>query len=424
MKPLQVSDAAAGRAGKCPHCKGAIQVPLASVPAAPAAITSSPAPMAPAPAAAWPAAASAGPADGGFAKAKSPWPLVGAAVGGGSLVVLAVLLIVLFFAGGSGGSGVFRGFSVDPMLFLPDNTQGIAVIRVDEFLNSNAYKELKAASKDVLPAGGPVNPGDIEKSAEEMGIASDNIALMTIAMDVSSLLNNASNPDAIMIVQTKSSVTADELKSKIKNKTFTEAKAGSYTYYEAPDEKQLFGQSKPGAAFAVVDKRTVVYAPKTQIKKLLERGKRPEMSESMQQAMRELGTPRTIGFAMSLKELVGRPDVKAGTGQLPPQAQQFVGDLQAFVLQVGVGNDVDVSAVVLMSNEKSAEDLRKMLDGFLALGKLAGGKDMPKEVTEILESIKLESKGNRMSGVMQLKTAAMVKLTKASAKKGPAPLPF
>jgi hypothetical protein len=154
---------------------------------------------------------------------------------------------------------------------------------------------------------------------------------------------------------------------------------------------------------------------------VLERNKKPQLSEGMQAALKDMGKAKTIALAISLKELASRPEAQAAAQQYP-QAQQFVGELESLIVQIGVASDIDVAATVNMKTDKSADELRKMFDGFLTLAKFAGGKDMPQEAFEILESIKFEAKGTKMNGTMQLKTASLVKLGKdTAAKKG---LPF
>jgi hypothetical protein len=89
-----------------------------------------------------------------------------------------------------------------------------------------------------------------------------------------------------------------------------------------------------------------------------------------------------------------------------------------------------------MKSDQSADELRKLIEGFLALAKLGMGNDSPKEAFEMVDSIKIVAKGAQLerrgrltfdvrpahvTATMHLKTASMVKLAREKSNPRPAP---
>src|SRR5262249_22926630 len=133
---LQVSDAAAGRSGKCPHCKGPIVVPAAT-PAAPvAAFTAAPPQAMPVSSQAPLLSEFASAPRGGtlfhrvdaLLKKHSPWSYV--AAGGGALLVLLLFLMLLISLFSSGDSWTRAA------RYFPDQTNVVVSINTQDMLAS------------------------------------------------------------------------------------------------------------------------------------------------------------------------------------------------------------------------------------------------------------------------------------------------
>lgn len=301
--------------------------------------------------------------------------------------------------------------AAEPIQFLPDDCHLIIVTRVKEQIVSPAYKEIQKLTKDFgLPAQGD------DQIKDSMGLDPSNVVSVTAGMSLGKLeelaqqFQNQNAPPMIMVAQTVKPATAADIKAAIKNKEFTESKVGLFTMYDGKD-----------LAFSIVDNQTVVYGPPAQLKTVLERNKPAKLGESMTQAMKEMANPKSTAMAFALKELVARPEIQQALQGAGPQVQKFVGELEGVVLQVGMAQDIDVGLSVLMTTNKSADELRKMADGFLAIAKLGAGQDVPKEAIEIIDSVKLNTDGSKIKGSMAIKTASLSKLLKEAAKRGGLP---
>jgi hypothetical protein len=224
------------------------------------------------------------------------------------------------------------------------------------------------------------------------------------------------------VIQTKRDVTAEEIKTKTKDRTFSESKVGNFTMYDTPAVLPGFGIEQPPLAFALVNKRTVVMGTTATLKAVLERNKKPVMSESMRNAMRDASKPKTMAILLSVRELLERPEAKEGISQLPPNFAVFVKDLDGVVLQLNFGNDIDVDLAVQMKTAESADNLRKIVDGSLAGVKMFAGQAAGPEATEIMDSIKLETQGTTAKATAHIKTATLVKLAKTGAQKAGLPI--
>ena len=394
-RPLNVPDAMAGRSGKCPQCKSSIMVPQRSMAMA-GAISNRP--MAASPMSGRYVQTGAAPRVTG----RSPWMKLSALVGLGSAATAAALVGMLFL----GGSG-----PIDPMAYLPDNCQAVVIVRMEELINSGAFKELKTLTND-LPPPASRELTKLNETPEEVGLAFEDMVVITAGYNVASGLDTMSEPDNTSLVQTKNKVTADDLKGKMKKYTFTESKVGRFSVYETP---AVPGKRKD-MAFTVLNDKNVLYGTPSVVKKVLERNKKPELGETMQAALKDLDQTKTVGFAMTLKDLTGHAMVKKGSAAVPPNLQGFIGDLEYLVLHIGVATDIEISSVVKLKSDKSADDLRKLAEGGVTLVKTQFADKLPPEATEIIDGIKMASAGGKFTVNLPLKTASLVAL----AKKGPA----
>jgi len=383
-KQLQVSDGAAGRSGRCPHCQGALVVP-------------SPTAISEAPTATW---TGEPPRAAGQSKT---WIYVTAGVA--VLLVAGLVAGAFYFLGGGGGVAATN----EAITYLPDDCHVVAVLRVAQANKSNAFKELKALSKDV--PGANALPTDIEKQAEKMGLALDNIEQVTLGMSFTNV--DIANPTAqkpIFVVRTREPIKADEIKAKLKEQKFTEAQASGRALSENLDLDM---------AVCIIDPNTIVAGPAgPAIRKVLERNGKPKLGETMQFALKEMGAPKTIGLAVSLKEALGRPDVKE-LAKRNEQAAKYIGDLDAAVLQLTLGNDIDINLTVFCKSADTAKELNDLVNGLLALLKIGAGKDMPPDLAELLNALSITADGPKLQAVLALKTATLVKLSKQAPKFGP-----
>ena len=227
-------------------------------------------------------------------------------VGGGTAVVLLLALTFWMFSGpggvsknGGGVSAAATGVS-GPMRYLPNDCLLVATANIDELMSSSLYQQMK---KD-LPS-----LEDGERNLEqEIGIAPSNISRITLAVG-----GKANSNDAVVVlaIGLKTAISAADVKSKNKvqpyqkDVKYEETQVGSVTLFE--ETYRLAGKAgrEHGTAFCMPESTLIVECSKLDVlKKVVERGKPPDFSEAMQNAMSETDFSKTLAFAVNVKESV------------------------------------------------------------------------------------------------------------------------
>ncbi len=332
--------------------------------------------------------------------------VVGVGAGIGAIVLLA--LILWMFLGRSGISEATR--------YLPNDCLIVGTSNVDELLRSSIYQQMK---KD-LPN---VEAGE-RKMEQDMGIAPANISRITFA--VGGKLNTPDDADAVVIIRLKKAVAAADLQSTKKDDAFRkdfkyeEVKIGSITAFEER-YRFAFGDAKAermhGEAFCLPESTLVVICPKLEtLKKILERGKSPQFSEEMQNALNETNFSKTLALAVNVKGLAGN---------LPPGSLPNAEALKEFtenVLGLAVDASLDsskatVNATILCKDAKHAEDVKKILDAaqvaMRSYAKKAPG--MPSEAADTIDAVKFSLSGANVKGSMQASLEPLSKWIKEQA---------
>lgn len=360
-KQLQVSDAAAGRSSKCPYCKGPITVPqaqpqaMAVTASLPSALPATPAP--PPPPLATPASPGTAPpflqrVDRGL-KRFGPWGYVAAGVAALVVVLVLILLVVRLFAPGSGLDHASRYF--------PANTNLVVAANVDDILSSSLYKDLKKSFPEIEAA---------EKEMTQKGeIGIQDYSQIFFACNV-----DAVDKEGLIVVSTLKRRTAVTFPNSRKG-----PEAGGVTIYEAADHRSC-----------QVDSTTIVQGngPSSTLEGILSR-KKTELSPAMKNACKDADFSRSVTLVVSFQ---GASKQGAFAQALGDNAQAVLDALESLVVNANLGSsDITVQAVATCKDTKSAEDIRKLAEGGVAMAKLGG--NVPKEVKDLLGQLKFDQKG-------------------------------
>lgn len=381
-KQFKVPDEMAGRASRCTQCGTPLVVP--GSPAAVAVWQPAPQPVAPAMALAAPAPAAyevvdaAAPGSRRFQVSRKMLIMGGAGVLG--VVLLGAVVwggYKLFF----GGSGLG-----DEVKYLPNNCQMIVAVRPEPILNSDAYKNIK---KEV-PTWEPEK--DIEQLA---GIPVSN--MQQVIIGVSAGADN--NQDAVFVIKTVKTVSADDIKSKKTGITPQETKVRDITLYE------VFGQ-----AWCLPDSKTVLIGKGDTLKKVLERDKPAELSDGLRGALKDADFSKSLTMAMDSKEMYAK--MKKSGVDFEKAWEKIgianpMGDIDGGAYQVDVGKDIKFQSVMLCKDSKTAEDIKKISDGMAAFLK----RLLPKY--DSFETWESSVSGARVHGSMTIKTESVVKFIRA-----------
>ena len=325
-------------------------------------------------------------------------------------------LVLVVFAGGCG-----QGPIEDAMRYLPNNCRVVATANVDELMRSSIYQQMKK------------NPPNAENGQWDgfdpgVGIPPSNISRFTWAWG-----GPLDDADAVAIIRLKKAASAADIKTNTKVEAhkrdfqFREVAVGSIAVFEET-YRSAFRDAKAerlhGLAFCVPESTLVVVCTKLEVlKEILQRGKPPQLSEGMHDAMNEANCSKTMAMAFSVKglprtRLLDCVTALAGNaffGGLPSRT-----DLSAFTEDV-VGLAADISldssqptliATLLCKDAEHAANAKRMLDS--ARATMRNGTNEPpalsSEAAATAGSLELVLSGAKVQGSLPASCEILGKL--------------
>jgi hypothetical protein len=423
---LRVGDEMAGRKGKCPKCGLVNQVPYATGGPPPAPVPT-PVPVAPVP---YPAMAIAQtpvapapmqppfvnePMTAGVAepaarpprkKAKLLIPLL---MGGGVMFMLLVCSSIGYFA----YTWFFSAGLSSEQKYFPNGTSMVASVRVDQAMSSDFYKQIK----DTLKKGALEGLED-QKFEKNLGVPLSNIDRLTFAVA-------AGDDTGVTMVRTKKSVKGPDIKSNL-GKTFSETTVNGSTIYQNDNDNDQ--------SFCVVEADLVLVGKFKLLKAVVDRGKKPELSEAMQNALKKADFGKTVAFALNIKDVVNAatkdkkspgPSDQGPFGELvglleksgPPEKQieKFGRKIESASGSLDVKTDLTLNLQVECKDKLTAEDVRKLTEASLVLLKLFGDDSdaFPKDILDDLTTnMKVSTSGTTTSASGTIKGPPIVAFSK------------
>jgi hypothetical protein len=187
-----------------------------------------------------------------------------------------------------------------------------------------------------------------------------------------------------------------------------------------------------GTAFCLPESTLVVTCPKFDVlKKILERGKSPEFSEGLRNAMSEADFSKSMALAVNVKGLMAsesfaqgfkegfsRGLAQGGSTGLEGVNEQFLQDLLGLAVDARLDSSkATVSATLLCKDAKFAEDAKKILDGAQVIMRntLKGTRGAPRELSDMVDAIKFSVSGAKVKGTLQTSLEPMSKWIKEQA---------
>jgi hypothetical protein len=388
-KDYRVPDEFAGRTTKCRQCGADLQIPSPQVAVQlPPAVTMPPPPLMAAPAAAVPRAPAALPAEPLAPAARPSFPARLKVAGAGGGLLIAGLL--LFCAETAMVRALFSSSPapMDGVRYLPDKCMIVAGVKVDDLLDSDAWKEVE---KEL-----PNFRDDSNKVGDEIGVPLANISYI--------LRGQAKGPphDPITVVTTKKSVNARDMLDRIKKTKYDELNMAGRTVYQRKYADNILILPEQRVAFCVVDSKTVIMGTTHQVRSVLERDKKPELSVTLQAALKQADTSRTAFVAIDFK------DVNPGRWLDLPNSFQLPEGVEGLAVGAAAGSSFQVELTVLCKDAKVAEEARKAIEAGLAAAK----NDLPKDLADALGAVQLSTSGAHVTGKVPLKPGVLSKILK------------
>jgi hypothetical protein len=359
-KGYTVPDAVGGKSSKCRACGAAVKIPLSSEAAAP-----------------MPAAAPAprSRSGGGFPIKKI------------ALVAVAFLVVVALGYGGwsllSGGGGSAG------MKFMPDNTRILVSVRPADYMKSGVWAEIKKE----MPEADKI----LTDSTKEAPFQVEDVSQVLVGV------GDYTKEEAVIAIEFKKAVKLDDVIAFLnktaggKQKTFTEEKVGSYTI-KADKEVSL----------CQVSDKLIVGGSPSALKAVLERDKKPAFTDGLQKALKDADLSQTVSVVFDVKPFASDPMI-GGTAK---GAGIDVSSVESAVINIAVTSDVKVNAIAQCKDAKTAEEYRKMAEGGVLMAKKALGAQMPKDVIDIIDALKVKDKDKQLTAEVAIKVAPLIPLAK------------
>jgi hypothetical protein len=466
-RTLKVADELAGRKAKCPQCQAILYIPEGPGSAVTPVPVSARRPAAPAPALARRRAAPIAPPEDEDDRAgaedreeevqprrrkKTPpqsnlMPVM--------LVVGAVVLVLLLAGGGfaawwflspssaksaaapgggappagSPGPGASLPASGDDLFYMPDGAQMVGVVRLSQLMNSGAVQQAKsqipAVAEGIAGATaslGNINPNDIDQ----------------IVFGSQAFPTGGGDPNLVAVIHMTRSTKPSDFEALFQKGpqsiSFVDAKVGGYNVRDGINGAPPGNGSSP-PAYVMLDDKRFLLAPLPALHKVLQRNKKPDLSDKLQAAIQRTDMNATLAFAADVKNAfpqLAEPQPVARPGQPAQPANPFAPPPVSFdkvdglSVTITVGTDVDVTATALCQDAASARELRdgvkkevEWARNMLTLAALAG-KALPTDVSSQL-NIDPQQSGSTVTVSKTLIVAPLLKYAKEQMQAQPVP---
>jgi hypothetical protein len=299
-----------------------------------------------------------------------------------SIALVAIVFLVVVFLGYT-AYALLGGGSPGGMTYMPDNCRVIVSIRVADIYNSGAWAEVKKEFPQIEK--------EVEKAIKEGELGPADITQVLFGF------SDITKQEWVATMETKKNPDISKLHSKGIGTKPTETKVGSYTVL-----------SDGNMAACKINSSLVVMGHPDAVKAVLLRDKKPVLPEGLQKALKDADFSQAISIAVDIKSFANDPML----GQVATQGKVDMKAVESAVVNISVSSDIKVSAITVCKDAKTAVSYRKMADGGVEAMKNLGGGQMPPEVMEILEGIKIQDKDNRLTADVTIKVGPILKAAK------------
>jgi hypothetical protein len=196
----------------------------------------------------------------------------------------------------------------------------------------------------------------------------------------------------------------DFLIARIKNTEYEELKVAGRTVYLTKYPENFPIPPERRLAMCLVDSKTLIMGSKRQVRSVLERDKKPELSAALQAALQQADTSRTAFAAIDFK------DVNPARFLGLPASFQIPEGLESLALGAEAGSTFKAELTVLCKDAKTADELRKLAEAALVMAK--NDRDLPKDLADALAAVTVSTSGARVTGKVQVKAGVAGKVFK------------
>ncbi len=274
----------------------------------------------------------------------------------------------------------------DTYNYLPADTNLVFTVRMDQLLANAGFKKLR---KEVP---------EIDKNFEsgfrsEFGLEVGNVEQMTVGGPVKGQPTALFRLMKPVKVESLLKAASQARFPGEKDHTFKEEKVGTFTMY-VPDQEYR-------SAFCLQNNKTLLSGRVKELKPVLERTKKPELSPGLHAALRSADTRATILMAFDPKSML-----QGETMPMVPGVDWNKGldAVRGGRLTIELGENVVVRAVGVCKDDRAASETR---DGAVTLQQFlktqvekAPPGTLPKEILGLPAKVKLSTKDNLVEATL------------------------
>jgi hypothetical protein len=275
------------------------------------------------------------------------------------------------------------------MRYLPDDFHIYFVGSYERLANMPAFRELERLSKHFNQQPDDDFLGDI-------GIEPANIRVVTggFRLEMGSIA---------AVVETVQPLNSAEVEQKLRQLKFTSNAQASPRVYTG-------FLNNSSVSVCILDERTVLLGTVETVKNVLPRDRNARLSPKMRALMEQLDDSKAFMVAIEMRDLLGRPGARALIDDLGEQGQRFANELETAILYLDLNDQLEIDLELTCRTPETAEELRKLIEGLLVVGRLGIPADLPPQVTEIYDSIKFSNQGMVMRGTSRIQTKTLTEL--------------
>src|SRR6266849_2192770 len=307
------------------------------------------------------------------------------------VLALAGFLVLGLCGEGSLGGGLAWYFwprSVDPAKFAPDNCKIVMVMNLAQLEGTPAYDAVERESSKLNNQMFAGNNSSLKKSrvsqVQIFSAASTGFAGGPNPIGADPLAND----QTVIVVKTKDSISVDDLRNDPTLKgPFTDTKVNGYTLYEGTP-----------LSFCRLNSRQVLLGPSGALRAVLNRDKKPEFSDNLKTAIDKADFTKPIAMAVDASE---PPNVGG-----PKRGGADATETLWVAVQAVCAQDINVTIIAQSRTDRGAQEIKKQIDGFLALLKLIPGQKL------LAGEPKMTVAGSTLTAELTIKTDAYVQMLK------------
>jgi hypothetical protein len=263
--------------------------------------------------------------------------------------------------------------------------------------------------------------------ATESGVAPADIAQVTMAGNIA---GKGEEGQPLIIIRTRGAITAEKIKQamikpqRFKDFTFEEIKAGQYTIYDPSFHFQFLpagSKAFHGEAFVIVENNVILESRNVDgLKKILQRRKPADLSETMQGLLKDTDASKTLVYAIDLKSVSGDEEfvknLQRQFGPLLGNSGDLIKGLESLALDGSLkGDDTVLQAALVCKDATTAADAKKAIEGVREmLNKLIKMlPHAPQDVAASVDSIALTVEGAKIKADGKVNVLSLAKWARA-----------